>query len=156
MQRGLVDLHNLLRWVILVLLIVSIVRSYAGWKQRKVFTERDRKIWLFTLISCHLTLLTGLIQLLFGRYGIFSGLPPGVSLMKDKFYRFYWIEHPFAMIIAIALVTAMYRLAKKQIGDMVKFRRAFWFFLVALLLILAAVPWPFREIVGRPLIPGMQ
>ena len=29
----------------------------------------------------------------------------------------------------------------------------FWFFIVALLLILIAIPWPGRELVGRPLMP---
>jgi hypothetical protein len=36
----------------------------------------------------------------------------------------------------------------------VKYKKAFWFFVVALILILAAIPWPSREI-GRPLFPGM-
>jgi len=157
MQTALVYLHSLLRWVILILLVISIVRSYSGWQSKRIFLPRDRKIWLFTLISCHLTLLIGLIQVFFGRFGVFTAeRPPDFQLMKDKFYRFYWIEHPLAMIIAIALVTAAYSLSKKQMADVRKFRRGFWLFLVALILILVAIPWPFRQVVGRPLLPGMQ
>jgi hypothetical protein len=40
--------------------------------------------------------------------------------------------------------------AKKSIPDPAKFKRAFWLFLVALIIILATVPWPFRAGVGRP------
>jgi membrane protein DedA with SNARE-associated domain len=75
--------------------------------------------------------------------------------MKDKFYRFYWVEHPTGMIVAIILITLGYGMAKKSVNDATKYKKAFWFFFVALILILATVPWPFRQIIGRPLIPGM-
>jgi hypothetical protein len=155
MQIGLVYLHSILRWVILVLLLVSIFRSYSGWRNRKAFLPQDRKIWLFTLISAHLTLLLGLVQLFFGRFGILrTSLPEGTSIMKDKFYRFFWIEHPVTMILAIVLITMGYGMAKKPLTDEMKFKKAFWFFFLAMLLILAGIPWPFREIIGRPLLPG--
>lgn len=156
MQTGLVHLHNILRWVILIFLLVSIGKSYSGWKNKKIFTAGDRKTWLFTLIFSHLTLLLGLIQVFFGRFGIFtSSLPEGTSVMKNKFYRFFWIEHPTAMILAIIFITLGYGMAKKSVADEVKYRKAFTYFLIALILILVAIPWPFREIVGRPLFPGM-
>ena len=154
MQTGLVHLHNLLRWIILIFLLLSIIKSYSGWQNKKVFTPGDKKIWLFTLIFSHLTLLLGLVQVFFGRFGIFtSDLPQGTNVMKDKFYRFFWVEHPTAMILAIILITLGYGMAKKPVADAVKFKKAFWFFTLALILILAAIPWPFREIVGRPLMP---
>ncbi len=85
MQVGLVHLHNLLRWIILILLLVSIAKSFSGWQNKKTFTAGVRKIWLFTLISAHITLLLGLIQVLFGRFGVFtSALPEGTNVMKDN------------------------------------------------------------------------
>jgi hypothetical protein len=149
-------LHSLLRWVILILLVASILKSYTGWQQKKAFTPGDRKTWLFTLIAGHTTLLIGLGQLFFGRYGILtSKLPEGTSIMKDKFFRFYWVEHPVGMIVAIILITLGYGMAKKAVSDETKFKKAFWYFLIALILILASIPWPFRGDIGRPLIPGM-
>jgi hypothetical protein len=157
MQTGLVHLHNLLRWIVLVLLVISIVKSYSGWKSKKVFTPGDKKIWLFTLISAHVTLLIGLYQWLAGRYGMLTtSLPEGTSVMKEKFYRFFWVEHPVGMITAIVLITIAHGMSKKKISDTDKFRKAFWLFLIALIVILATVPWPFREVVGRPLFPGMH
>ena len=157
MQMGLVHLHNLLRWVILILLVISIIKSYSGWQQKKVFTQGDKKTWLFTMIAAHITLLIGLYQWLFGRYGVFVTSPPaGVSVMKDKFYRFFWVEHPTGMIISIILITLGYGMAKKTVSDTTKFKKAFWYFTIALLVILITVPWPFRQIVGRPIFPGMQ
>lgn len=156
MQTGLVHLHNLLRWIILILLLVSIYKAYTGWKSAGEFKAGDKKIWLFTMIASHITLLLGLYQVALGRYGIFTTtLPEGTSFMKDKFYRFYWLEHPLLMIIAITLITIGHATAKKNIGAEQKYKKAFFLFLIALIAILAAVPWPFREIVGRPLLPGM-
>ncbi len=156
MQTGLVHLHNILRWVILILLIASVIKSYTGWQQKKVFAAADKKTWLFTMIAAHTTLLIGLYQLFFGRYGIISkGIPEGVNVMKDKFYRFFLVEHPTGMIIAIVLITLGYGMSKKAVSDETKFKKAFWYFLVALIVILITVPWPFRQIVGRPIFPGM-
>ncbi len=154
MQTGLLHLHNFLRWVILILLLLSIVKAWTGWQQKKVFVPGDKKIWLFTMIAAHTTLLLGLYQVALGRFGIFTTtLPEGTSVMKDKFYRFFWVEHPTGMIIAIILITLGHGMAKKAVADEVKYKKAFYYFLIALIVILATVPWPFREIVGRPLVP---
>lgn len=156
MQTGLLHLHNLLRWIILILLLVSIYKAYTGWKAGGEFKAGDKKTWLLTMISAHITLLLGLYQVAFGRYGIFTTtLPEGTSFMKDKFYRFYWLEHPLLMIIAIAFITIGHAAAKKNISAEQKYKKALVVFLIALLAILAAIPWPFREIIGRPLLPGM-
>ncbi len=155
MDTGLLHLHNLLRWIILVLLLVSIVKTYSGWQSKKVFSAGDKKIWLFTMIAGHITLLLGLYQVGFGRFGISKGLPEGTSLMKDKFFRFFWVEHPVAMILAIVFLTLAHGMSKKAVPDETKYKKAFIYFLLALILILAAVPWPFRDVVGRPWAPGM-
>lgn len=158
MDTGLLHLHNLLRWVILVLLVISIARAFIGWRSKKVFTPNTRKIWLFTLIAAHITLLVGLYQWLFGRFGLLKiSMPEGTSVMKDKFFRFFWVEHPVFMILAIVLITLGYGMAKKPVPDVVKFRKAFWFFIIALLMILVAVPWPFRvDEIARPWLPGAK
>jgi uncharacterized membrane protein (UPF0182 family) len=155
MQTGLVHLHNLLRWIILILLVVSVVKSYMGWKSGKAFSAGDRKIWLFTMIAAHVTLLIGLYQWLAGRYGLLTHQrPEGVSMMKDGYYRFFQFEHPLTMIVAILLITMGYGVAKKQLSDSDKYRKAFQLFLLALILILLRTPWPFMDTVGRGLFPG--
>jgi hypothetical protein len=152
MSSVLLQVHNILRWVILLLLTLSIIQSLIGWIKRRELREGDAKLWLFTMISVHTTLLIGLILLLFGRYGILSaGLPEGVNLMQDKFYRFFWVEHPVGMVIATALITIGRGVVKKQIADPLKYKRAFWYFLIALLIILATIPWPFRDVIARGL-----
>ena len=157
MDTGLLHLHNLLRWVILVLLLISMFKAYSGWTGKKAFTPGVKKIWLFTMISGHITLLIGLYQVAFGRFGFLkTTLPEGESFMKNKFFRFFWMEHPVTMILAIVFLTMAHGMAKKAVPDEVKYKKAFIFFLLALVLLLAGVPWPFRGLeIGRPLFPGM-
>lgn len=152
MQAVLLQVHSIFRWVILILLLLSIIRSFTGWQKNRELREGDAKLWLFTMISAHITLLIGLYLLFFGRYGVLSaGLPEGIHLMKDKFYRFFWVEHPVGMVVATALITAARAIVKKQIKDPLKYKKAFWLFLLALIIILAVIPWPGRDIVGRSL-----
>ena len=157
MANGLLHLHNLLRWVILILLLVSIYKALTGLNGKKAFSAGDKKIWLFTMIAGHLTLLLGLYQVLFGRIGWFTHPPieGGKSVMADKYYRFFLVEHPVLMILAIVLMTMAHGMAKKDVPDQTKYRKALQYFVLALLAILAAVPWPFRADIGRALFPGM-
>jgi succinate-acetate transporter protein len=145
MVTGMLHLHSILRWVILILLLVSLFQAFT--KNRGL---QKTSLWL--LIAAHTIFLIGLYQLIAGRYGITKGLPEGIELMKNKFYRFYWIEHPLMMFIAISLITVARDKVKKA-----NYRAVGWLLLVALLLILAAVPWPFRNVIGesRHWLPGM-
>ena len=152
MQAVLLQVHNVFRWVILVLLLLSIIQSFRGWRKNRELRDGDAKLWLFTMVSAHITLLVGLYLLFFGRFGVLSaGLPEGVPLLKDKFYRFFWLEHPVGMVIATALITIARGTVKNQIKDPQKYKRAFWLFLAAMIVILAMIPWPGRDVVGRSL-----
>jgi hypothetical protein len=138
------------------LLLISVFKAFSGWQQKKTFSASAKRVWLFTLITSHITLVLGLYQWLWGRYGMLNmDLPEGESIMKNKFYRFFWVEHPIFMILAIVMITLGYGMAKKQVPDLIKYRSAFWFFIIALLMIVVAVPWPFRDVINRPWFPGM-
>lgn len=151
MATGMLHLHNLLRWVILILLLVSIIKSYSAWRTKRSFTKGDGKLWLFTMISAHITLLVGIFLLIWGPMGILNTtLPEGQSIMDIPTYRFQWLFHPIAMIIAIAFITIGRGMSKKSIPDEAKFRKAFTCFLLALIVILAAIPWDAALIPGMP------
>jgi hypothetical protein len=145
METGMLHLHSLLRWVILLLLLITLFGAMA--KKQSI---RTTSLWL--LIAAHTMFVVGIYQLVAGRYGIVKGLPEGVELMGDKFYRFFWVEHPLLMIISIGLITAARGKAK-----VLNYRATAWLLFIALILILAAIPWPFRDVVGngRAWFPGM-
>ena len=144
MENGLLHLHSVLRWIILLFLLLALFQAFA--KRPGI-----RSSSLFLMISAHLMFLIGIYQLLNGRYGVLKGLPEGVELMKNSFYRFFWVEHPLMMFVAIVLITLARGKAK-----VLNYKATSWLLLVALILILAAVPWPFREVgAGRTWFPGL-
>src|SRR6266513_614462 len=131
MYNALLALHNLMRWVIILLLVIAIIKSFVAMTSNRPFTSGDKQLGLILMICAHITLLIGLYQWLMGRYGVISTNPPeGVEVMKNVFYRFYWIEHPVGMILAIALITIGRAQSKKNILDLAKHKRTFWYYLV--------------------------
>lgn len=155
MYKGLLDLHNLGRWVVIILLLVAIVRSLSGMTGDKSFTSGDKKTGLFLMIAAHIMLLVGLYQWFAGP-GLGSIQSMGMkSVMQNGAARFWAVEHPVGMLLGIILITIGRGSARKNISDKAKHSRSFWYYFIALIIIVASVPWPFRE-VARPLIPGMH
>ena len=153
MYTGLVHLHNFLRWLILLLLIVAIVRHLTGMSGKKAFTNGDRKVGTWLMIAANIQFVLGLIQWFIGDWGYKLVQSAGGmgAVMKNPAIRFWVVEHPVGMIIAVALISIGRGSAKKNIPDADKHKRAFWFFLIALIVIIASVPWPGRTGVARPL-----
>lgn len=156
MYQGLLHLHNIGRWVVIILLLAAIFKSLAGMTGNKPFTPGDKKIGLFLMIAAHIMLLVGLYQWFAGPWGLQNIEAKGMkAIMQDNVFRFWAVEHITGMLIAIILITIGRGSAKKNISDKAKHRRSFWFYFIAFILIVATVPWPFRE-VARPLFPGMH
>jgi hypothetical protein len=145
MATGLLHLHNLLRWVILVAMVLAIVQ---------LLLKKDAlKASKVLLISAHTTLLLGLYQYFFGPVGFFFIKTMGMAeAMKDKVVRFWALEHIFSMLIAIILITIGHIKYKKGGAQ----KTTLILYIIALLLIFAAIPWPFRGEIARPLFPGVR
>ena len=144
MDATLLMIHSILRWIILILILVAIFRSFGA--GRKPFTDGHRKNGLFLMIACDIMLLIGLYQWFTGGYGLKAIQNNGMGgVMKDGVLRFFAVEHLLMMIIAIILVHIGYSFSKKNISDAKKHTKTSLFYILALLLMLAAIPWPFRE-----------
>lgn len=154
MQNGLLHLHNFMRWVVLAFALITIFRSLSGMNSGKTFTAGNKKAALFLMISADVQLLLGLA--LYFMNGWFAKLTSGSLDMSDKYQRFWTIEHMVGMLVAIVLIHIGYSASKKNVDDRTKFKKLFWFTTIALVIILVTIPWPFREMVGRPMFPGMK
>ncbi|MBA4166365.1 MAG: hypothetical protein H0X41_02250 [Chitinophagaceae bacterium] len=153
MYTGLVHLHSLLRWVIIILIVVALFRHLMGMTRNKPFTSGDKKIGLFLMISAHTQFLAGLILWFMGPWGFKLLQNIGFSAaMKDPVARFWIMEHNVGMLIAIALITISRGVSKKKLPDALKHKRSFWLYFAALIIILVSIPWPGR-VAGRPLLP---
>ncbi len=150
MITGITHLHNLLRWVALLTLVVSVVMAFNGMMRKTDYTKTENKWSLFTLIAFHLQLVLGLA--LYFAKGWYSQL----GEMSNAVYRFWSLEHLVAMILAITLVTVGRIRTKKISLPAKKHRTQFVFYLIALIIVISNVPWPFREAgIARPWFPGM-
>jgi hypothetical protein len=147
MATGLLHLHNLLRWVIIILLLVTIVQAFTK-------NQGIKKSSLWLLIAAHVTLVIGLYQWATSDkvgYIILKNVGNFGDVMKDSFARFWVVEHLTGTLLAIILITIARGKAK-----VFNYKAASWLYVIALILILAVVPWPFRHLVGRPWFPGMH
>ncbi|HEY9116928.1 MAG TPA: cytochrome B [Roseivirga sp.] len=140
MYNGLVHAHSGLRWVVLILLLVAIFNAFSK-KKAGVWTAKDKKITLFTMIFTHLQLVLGLVL-----YFISEKVQFVEGFMKNPVYRFYAVEHISLMLIAIALITIGYSKSKRAETDAKKFGAVATFYLIGLILILISIPWPFRDL----------
>ena len=140
-----VAVHSFLRWVLLLLLLITIIKAFSGWFGKKMFTSGDRKLSLFTMIAAHTQLLLGLalyFQSPWVRLGEMG------AAMKNSILRFWAVEHILGMVVAIVLITIGNSKAKRGASDEKKFRALAILFTLALVLILASIPWPFRAGIG--------
>jgi hypothetical protein len=98
---------------------------------------------LFAMVSLHTQLLIGLgLYFISPRVKFFDGW------MKDAAFRFYGMEHISLMIIAIILVTIGHSKSKKGSTPAEKFKPIKIWYVLGLILIVAAIPWPFRTALG--------
>ncbi len=133
----LVHSHSGLRWLVLGLLIYAI---YNAATNKTSYEKRDKMINLFAMISLHIQLLLGLIL-----YYTSGNVSFESGWMKNAVTRFYGMEHLPGMLLAIIVVTVGRKMAEKQEEPEQKNKKILVWYTIGLVLILASIPWPFRE-----------
>ena len=126
MLTGIQHLHGTLRWVVLVLLVLSIVKAFSGMSAGRAFGDGDRKRGTVHHDRIlHVQLVLGFI-LYFGKG--WSAMLGDPNAMASTVMRFFSLEHMATMTLAVLLGTLGYSLAKRATEDRSKFRRqAIWF-----------------------------
>lgn len=134
--------HSGWRYVVFLLLIIAVVKALSGWFGNKAYTEGDRKLNVFTLISAHIQLLIGLVLYFSeGWYKLSSAGAPAV--------RYFKMEHISMMIVAIILITVGNAKSKKVTEAVAKHRTISVFFGLALILIIVTILLMVKEVPGR-------
>ena len=142
MYTGLLHAHSLLRYFILIALVVVIVKAVIGLTQNQPYGKWDNKFSLYLFIFTHMQLLVGLILYFASPFVKF-----GSATMSDKVTRYWTVEHIFAMLIAVVLITLARTTSKRMSNDAAKHKRMAIFNFVALVVIVAMI-W----LSGRPLL----
>ncbi|WP_437735375.1 hypothetical protein [Sorangium sp. So ce1335] len=143
-------LHSWLRWAVLLLGLAALVRSARGWAQRTPRTATDRKLGAAFVGSLDAQFLLGVLL-----YVVLSPITPSsLAALKASMpvaaLRFFAVEHAFGMIVALAIAHVASARAKRAADPTTQHRRMALGVLFALLVVLAAIPWPFLPH-GRPL-----
>lgn len=143
MYQTLVQLHSIGRWIVLLLLVIAIFKSATA--GNRPYIKSDNTVGLLLTVFADLMLLLGLYQWFAGDWGYKLIANAGMAAtMKNPVTRFFAIEHITGMLLAIALIHVGKAQGKKSIADKTKHRRIMVFYIIALLIILLSIPWPFR------------
>jgi hypothetical protein len=152
MQTVLV-LHNLLRWLVLLFGLWTLINAITGLSAKRAYTASDNRSNLLFMIFCDIQLLLGLILYFNNQW--FGKLTDNMkAAMQDAATRFFSLEHGLMMIIAWVLVHIGRSAVKRATTDRSKHKKMLIFFGLALFLILASIPWSFRQEIARPLFRG--
>lgn len=142
-------LHSLIRWVALLAIAGAAGVSLAGWLGGKPWTPQDRRLAVIATASLDTQFLLGIVLYLFLSPTTQSAFADMGVAMKDANLRFWAVEHVTTMVLALILGHVGSVMAKRAAAE----RRHRWVaitFGLALLLVIAGIPWPFREAVARP------
>jgi hypothetical protein len=135
--------HSVVRYFLLILLVIVIVRSLQRWLNKSPYNKMDDKLSLGLFIFTHTQLLLGIILFFVSPIVIFSG-----ASMKDPIARYWLVEHNTGMIIAIVLITIA-RISLKKMTDAVsKHKRMFIYNSIALVIILLMIAQSHRGFFG--------
>ena len=141
-------LHNLLRWAVVILGLWTLINALTGYFGKRTYSANDNRSNLLFMISCDVQLLIGIA--LYINNGWFNRLKDMGNNMKDPYLRFFTIEHLTLMLTAWVLVHIGRATVKSAGTDAAKHKKMLIFFGLAIVLIIAAIPWPFRQAIGRP------
>lgn len=148
---ALLAFHSVWRWVVLGAVAVRFGRAVAA--RGTPYAPLDRKLGLAAIIALDLQLIAGL-----GLYGVSPAISQATSnvgaAMKDPYLRFWLVEHGPMLIVAAIGAHIGNVWVRKAAADAGKHKAAAIAFGIVLVLILVAMPWPFRPVVGRPWLPG--
>ena len=141
--------HNIIRWAALILGIVAAVTAFLGWFGKREWTERERKLGSFFAISMDIQLLLGLLLYFVFSPIIRSAFQDFGAAMGISDIRFFAVEHASVMLLAVIFAHLGSILPRKASDSKGKYKRAAIFITLAVLFLLAGMPWM------RPLFPGL-
>jgi hypothetical protein len=135
-------IHSWLRWAVLIALVLVVWRSWAG-RRSGIWSALDEQLHSALVIATDVQFLVGI--------WLYAGASPFASAfladigagVKQRGLRFFGMEHVALMIAAVAFIHVGRARSKKTSDGALRHRRVFAWTLVALVCVLAAIPWPF-------------
>jgi hypothetical protein len=150
MYAAILLLHSWLRWLVLLAALTAVVRAIAGISAGRPWRPADDLAGRLFLRAFDVQILLGLLLYFLlspitrGALGDFTGA------MRISATRFWAVEHVFGMLVAVLLAHRGHIRVRSIQDHARKHRVAAVFYTLALIAILASIPWPGTP-TGRPL-----
>lgn len=141
----LLPLHSILRWVVILIAVITIGRALYGWLKKRPWVLLDRRLSAYFTHGLEIQVLIGLI-LYFISPTNQTALQNFGAAMGNASLRFFAVEHVVMMVLAVAIAHAGRTLARKAKDSYKKHRNAALFYILAILIVLAAIPWATRPL----------
>ncbi len=146
MYSAILIVHSYLRYAVLLLVLLVVLRYVAGLLSSRAWNDGDEgigrwmiRVWdLQFLLGLVLYFLSPIVQFGFANFG---------EAMADAQLRQFLIEHPLLNVLAIGALHVGWIRAGKAADDRGRMVRALVFIAIAVVLVLLSIPWS-----GRPLL----
>lgn len=142
-------LHSWVRWAVLAMLIVVVIRAWQGRTGFGAWLPLDERLHTALVAAVDLQFMVGL--------WLYGASPFARAFLGDlgtnihnRELRFFGLEHVTMMLIAVAFVHVGRARSKAVTDERLRFRRVFAWTAAALICVLGSIPWPIFP-VARPL-----
>lgn len=134
-------LHNIMRWVVVLTALWLMYRTYSGLFGRRAYTAQDAAAGRWFTIGLDVQLLLGLLL-----YFVLSPLTKNAladfgGAMSNSDVRFFLVEHSLMMVVAVIVAHVGSAQVRKSADDRAKFVRSAIWYTIAVLVVLASIPW---------------
>lgn len=136
------SLHSWLRWVVLVIGLIALVRAIAGWLGGRPWTSGDNRAGAAFVGTLDLQLLLGLLLYAWLSPITWTALSDIGAAMRTPALRFWAVEHAFGMLVAVAAAHIGRTRLRRAASDARRHRIAALSIGFALLVIAITIPWP--------------
>ncbi len=126
-------LHNIVRWVVVILALVALLIEYRGWLSKQAWSPTDRKVGTFFTSALDTQMLLGILLLLLG----------GVQVLRSG-----WIEHIIPMIIGVVVAHVAFMASRRGTDPAAQHRLAALGYSLSSLIIIVSIPWYLRLFPG--------
>ena len=136
--------------MVLAALLTALCCAYSGLRRRRKFSWPDNLTRLAAVVAAHVQLALGIWLYAISPFAnhFLQHFPETVH---QREFRFFGMEHSLTMVVSVVLVTIGSVKAKRQATDRGKFSAMAIWYTIALVIIMASIPWVFSPFTSRPL-----
>ena len=118
-------LHSWMRWIVVIVGVIALVKFLIGWLGKKDWAALDARLASIFPVTIDIQFLLGLLL-----YFVLSPITTGAlrdfgAAMKNSVVRFYTVEHILMMLIALIVAHIGSMMIKKRTDATAKFRSRF-------------------------------